>query len=153
MIKEAFSNLNCVVSDNLAKHIGEDGQVDATAFEIALNAYNRYQEDECDGADYVFSIHFQNDLLDLVKRGTTAHEIADMVASGFTMFHVGCNYPKPQPLSQMDVYRAIIGISDTLTNTALLLQNQCSDYSNFIDFFLFNEVMAETDLYALLTKQ
>lgn len=152
MVKEAFANLNCVVSDNLAAHIGEDGQVDATAFQIALNAYNRYQEDECDGCDYVFNICDKHDLLVLVNGGTTAQEIADMVSTGFTMFHVGYNYPKPQPLSQMDVYRSIIGISDTLTNTAMLLQNQCTDYSDFIDLFLFNEVMVETDLYSHLTK-
>jgi len=153
MVKEAFANLNCVVSDNLAAHIGENGKVDATAFRIALDAYNRYQEDECDGCDYVFNISNQDDLSVLVKCGTTAQEIADMVATGFTMFHVGYNYPKPQPLSQMDVCRAIIGISDALTNTAMLLQNQSSDYSKFLDFFLYDEVMKETDLYALLTKQ
>jgi hypothetical protein len=49
---------------------------DTHVIDIVLAAYNRYQEDECGGADYIFDITKKDDLLAVVKGGMTAEEIA-----------------------------------------------------------------------------
>ena len=43
--------------------------------DIVFDAYNRYQEDEKDGREYIFNLQNQKDLLCLVKGGATAEDI------------------------------------------------------------------------------
>lgn len=51
-------------------------QHDAEILGQVLNAYNRYQEDERDGADYIFDFNNPDDLKCMVSGGLTAQEIA-----------------------------------------------------------------------------
>lgn len=49
---------------------------DTKVIEMVLAAYNRYQEDERDGVDYLFDITNQNDLKCMVEGGLNVTEIA-----------------------------------------------------------------------------
>ena len=49
---------------------------DTKVIEMVLAAYNRYQEDEHDGVDYLFDITNQNDLKCMVEGGLNVAEIA-----------------------------------------------------------------------------
>jgi hypothetical protein len=66
--------------------------------DMFLNVYNRWQEDEHNGVDYIFNINNPDDLIDCIKGGLTADEIANFVdgtkdwsfATPYFLF--GCNH-------------------------------------------------------------
>lgn len=47
--------------------------------DMFLKAYNRWQEDEHNGVDYIFNINNPNDLINCIKGGLTADDIANFV--------------------------------------------------------------------------
>ena len=51
-------------------------------FNMLLLAYNRWQEDEHSGVDYIFNINNPDDLIDCIKGGLTADEIAKVLNAG-----------------------------------------------------------------------
>lgn len=54
-------------------------------FRMLLNAYNRYQEDEKDGVDYLFNLQSHEDLEHCVKCGMVASEINQLWVEGCDM--------------------------------------------------------------------
>lgn len=44
-----------------------------------LKVYNRYQEDECDGVDYLFSISSNEDVMTCLKGGMTINELHSLL--------------------------------------------------------------------------
>lgn len=67
-----------------------------------LYAHNRYQEDMCDGVDYVFSLSRQEDLVCCVEGGLTAADIVGLFAenTGTDYFLFGQNYPRPKRITR-----------------------------------------------------
>ena len=59
-----------LIHDMNCEQIGDDTAI------LVLNAYNRYQEEERDGVDYIFDIRKGEDLKCCIDGGMTAHEIA-----------------------------------------------------------------------------
>lgn len=76
-----------------------------------LKAHNRYQEDECDGVDYIFDLRSPEDLIDCIKGGLTARELAALEftqfcgedAPGTDYFLFGQNYGRPKRLSRVQL--------------------------------------------------
>ena len=59
---------------------------------LIFKAYNRMQEDETDGTDYIFDLNKQKDLVCCIKGGLTAEEIAILYNLGETKyFHFNAN--------------------------------------------------------------
>ena len=52
-------------------------------FGDALKAFNTYQEQECDGANYIFDLRDKEDLICCIKGGMTAKEIAKLWQNSF----------------------------------------------------------------------
>lgn len=71
--------------------------------EMVLEAYNRFQEDEKGGVDYLFDINNQDDLKCCVEGGMTAAEIADLYDQSKVnmtpLFYFGANYKTPQQIA------------------------------------------------------
>ena len=64
-----------------------------------FRAYNRYQEDERDGVDYIFDLSNKDDLVHLVKCGLSANEIYEAYSKShnttYTFYginHQGINF-------------------------------------------------------------
>lgn len=51
---------------------------DSALMWLFLDAYNRYQEDECDGVNYIFDINKKEDLKCCIDGGLSVAEISDM---------------------------------------------------------------------------
>lgn len=90
--------------------------------DMFLKVYNRWQEDEHNGVDYIFNINNPNDLIDCIKGGLTADEIANFVNStkAWTSetpkyFLFGCNH-KLQPLSKGHIYNLIYNNLDDIVD-------------------------------------
>lgn len=89
--------------------------------DMFLKAYNRWQEDEHNGVDYIFNINNPDDLIDCIKGGLTADEIAEFVNSikgwaySIPNFLFGCNH-KLQPLGKLKIVNLIIDNLDDIVD-------------------------------------
>jgi hypothetical protein len=88
-----------------------------------LNAYNVQEEQDHDGADYLFNFENQKDLECVVRGGMTAYEIATLVnkynsiSSSTTYFLFGANYDKPYLLTRNELLERIAqSASDIVDN-------------------------------------
>jgi hypothetical protein len=85
-------------------------------FNMLLLAYNRWQEDEHSGVDYIFNINNPDDLIDCIKGGLTADEIGNFVRVYVTPnFLFGCNH-KLTPLSKTKIIKLIIDNLDDIVD-------------------------------------
>lgn len=138
-----------IVRDNMAKAIKRCRsdkritEIEADAFKIALRAYNRFQEDNRDGVDYIFNIYENEDLIAMLQGGINCETIAKMVSSGFCFFHYGANYPTtPTPLSSDDAYFEIYRNCDELVKQVVIYQSYYYEYADF-----FNKFFSENMIY------
>lgn len=75
---------------------------------LVLNAYNRYQEDERDGVDYIFNINKAEDLKCCIDGGMTANEISwvftesQKTAKNTPYFMFGQNHKQPEMIETWD---------------------------------------------------
>lgn len=84
--------------------------------DMFLKAYNRWQEDEHNGVDYIFNINNPDDLIDCIKGGLTADEIGNFVRVYVTPnFLFGCNH-KLTPLSKPKIVKFIIDNLDDIVD-------------------------------------
>lgn len=85
-------------------------------FYEVFSAYNRYQEDERDGVDYIFDLNNKEDLICAINGGLTTAEIVCLWRNNAepTYFLFGCNHPKPNPMSVNDVKNTLVGHLDEL---------------------------------------
>ena len=89
--------------------------------DMFLKAYNRWQEDEHNGVDYIFNNNNPDDLIDCIKGGLTADEIAEFVnnikgwANEIPNFLFGCNH-KLTPLSKSKIVNLIIDNLDDIVD-------------------------------------
>lgn len=89
--------------------------------DMFLKAYNRWQEDEHNGVDYIFNINNPDDLIDCIKGGLTADAIAEFVndtkgwANETPNFLFGCNY-NLQPLSNEHILNLIYNNLDDIVD-------------------------------------
>lgn len=88
---------------------------------MLILAYNRWQEDEHSGVDYIFNINNPDDLIDCIKGGLTADAIAEFVndtkgwANETPNFLFGCNH-KLTPLSKSKIVNLIIDNLDDIVD-------------------------------------
>lgn len=88
---------------------------------MLILAYNRWQEDEHNGVDYIFDINNPDDLIDCIKGGLTSVEITNFVNSinGWVNitpnFLFGCNH-KLTPLSKPKIVKLIIDNLDDIVD-------------------------------------
>ena len=98
---------------------------------IVLNAFNRYQESERDGVDYLFYINNTDDVKCCIEGGMTTKEIAE-VYNGYKdgrntgYFFFGQNYNRAKPIKTRDE------LIDLLIGTLhdVLLYVVCYPYRN-----------------------
>lgn len=95
-----------VITNSLSK------ETNTMALGMLLKAYNRYQEDERDGVDYIFNQHNIDDMSYCLKGGMTAQEIADLFNETFLKmtpyFYFGVNHKTPKPIKDYTELRAQI---------------------------------------------
>ena len=81
---------------------------------LVLGAYNRYQEDEKDGANYLFDINNGNDLKCCIDGGMKAEEISwlykecNKSAESTPYFMFGANHEKAETIETWDALKAYL---------------------------------------------
>lgn len=139
---------------NLKNHIIEEIIADfdennAKAIELVINAYNRYQEDERDGVDYLFNINYKYDLKCCVEGGLTASEIArlyDETTQGATpLFLFGVNYERPKQITNWEEAKKILlGIIDEVL-LHMVVYHTTDGYKELYNYYVTDYIL-DTDL-------
>lgn len=106
---------------------------DTDIFNLVLDVYNKYQESERDGADYIFDLNKKEDLIVCIKGGLTARMIQELVNNlddGFTQyFYFGYNYPTPISIKFKDLKTNLYNYLDEIVDyiIAYPFDNACRD--------------------------
>lgn len=141
-IKAAFDTLIEFVGENVEKAFAakEVGKV-----MIALDAYNRFEEEERDGVDYIFHIRSRNDIATCVNGGMTARDIHDLVEKDTEMFMFGENHPTPERVDNEMLRGIIMYCIGNIVTTAFIDDNK--GYDSFIDAFLRQPMVEDNELF------
>ena len=106
--------------------------------QLVLAAYNRYQEDEHDGDQYIFDINNADDLKCCVDGGLTANEIYDMVKLNCKYFTFG----RPTfTIIGMDELRDLLsGYLEDVVWCALMYVSRCEEYAALYEHYVTESV-------------
>ena len=145
-------NFNSIV-EILKRRIAHDLRNDNTngVLDMVLNAYNRFQEDERDGVDYIFDITKQNDLKCMVDRGSNVTEIAwawnKAQKSGITpYFHFGCKYKGLESLGTLkDLKRYLISWLPIFIPYVIMYVTRCTEYQAIYEHYITEYLENEPD--------
>ena len=100
-----------LIHDMNCEQIGNDTAI------LVLNAYNRYQEEERDGVDYIFDIRKGEDLKCCIDGGMTAHEISCIneectrTAKSTPYFMFGQNHRTAEVIPTWEQLKRVLGVS------------------------------------------
>lgn len=100
-----------LIHDMNCEQIGDDTAI------LVLNAYNRYQEYERDGVDYIFDIRKGEDLKCCIDGGMTAQEIASLneectrTEKRTPYFMFGQNHETAEVIPTWEQLKRILGVS------------------------------------------
>lgn len=100
-----------LIHDMNCEQIGDDTAI------LVLNAYNRYQEEERDGVDYIFDIRKGEDLKCCIDGGMTAHEISCIneectrTAKSTPYFMFGQNHRTAEVIPTWEQLKRVLGVS------------------------------------------
>ena len=134
-------NFNSIV-EIIKRRIAHDLRNGNGALDMVLNAYNRFQEDERDGVDYIFDLVKQNDLKRLVNEGLCATEIALAMRKVekeklSTFFHFGCNYNGLNALGTLaDLKRNLISWLDEFLPYVIMYVTRCTEYQAIYEHYI-----------------
>ena len=136
-------NFNSIV-EIMKRRIAHDLRNDNTncVLGMVLNAYNRFQEDERDGVDYIFDITKQNDLKCMVDGGLNVTEIAwawnKIKKEGISScFHFGCNYGGLEALGTLaDLKRNLISWLDEFLPFVIMYVTRCTEYQALYEHYI-----------------
>ena len=101
-----------------------------------LNAYNRFQEDERDGVDYIFDINKNEDLVCCANGGMTADEIARMVNASISKFMFGVNYRHPVHLGHAEIVRVLRDNAENIAEYTIRYCGRCEEYCTLYELYI-----------------
>lgn len=132
-MKETFDKLLEIIKNRIEKEIKWSDDM----LYAVLCAYNKWQEDERDGVDYIFNIDNNKDLECCVRGGMSATDIAWLVdkfkSCHSNYFLFGNNHQTPEPFASKEELVKYISYS----------------IADFLPYVFF-EPSAYTELYDLL---
>lgn len=123
------------------------------ALPLVLRAYNAFEENERDGADYIFDLNNRDDLKCCIYGGLTSQEIAnvynEMVRVGSTpYFFFGYNHEKPELIYSMDTLISVLesNLGDVLRNI-ICFPNACDAYKRIWEEYISHELVTYFGIY------
>jgi hypothetical protein len=147
-MEQNFKNIIEIIKPRIARDIKTDDK----ALEMVLAAYNRMQDDERNGVDYIFDITNQEDLQYLVTNcGLCVNEIAylwNRVQSEKDLlpyFLYGENYTNPHMIGTLkDLQRNMIAWLDELLPFVFKYVTRCEEYQAIYEEYV-TEYLEKTD--------
>lgn len=129
--------------DNLIKMVA-DRLVRGQRFDLLLAAYNRWQEDERDGVDYLFNVTNSEDVICCLKGGLTMEQLRTMLneyeANGIEYFYFGCNHPTPTMVTLEKVISQLTANADEIVKYAIAYPS-VDEYKAIYELFITEEII------------
>lgn len=127
-MKELFEQLVQKVKVNFIEIVRNAFNAnDVVMINCLLNVYNTFQDEERNGADYIFDFKDNDDLVTCFNGGLTAEELAELVAKynckkeedKTTKFLFGYNHETPLLLTHSALKNTIIGLATEIVECML----------------------------------
>lgn len=126
-MKKCLEKMAKHISENVFTKIVENAITndDGISIQLAIDAYNAYQENERDGVDYIFDLDDTHDLRTCISGGLTAKEISGLynesLCEGFTKFFMfGVNHTKPIILTKYELKAALSGMAEEIITNMIM---------------------------------
>lgn len=107
-----------------------------------LNAYNRWQEEEKGGVDYIFNIDNQDDLISCVNGGMTSNDIVRLKNNSVTYFLFGINHLDATPMNNDDIINTLVGTLDELLDY-IIAYPHITEYYEVYSYYITNSIFEE----------
>ena len=111
--------------------------------DMVLNAYNRYQEDERDGVDYIFDIRKGEDLKCCIDGGMTAHDISRIneectsTAKSTPYFMFGANHETAEVIPTWEQLKQVLCVSlHEVISCVLMYVTRCTEYQALYEHYI-----------------
>lgn len=105
---------------------------------ILLNAYNRYQEDERDGVDYIFNINKREDSACVINGGMSIEELYNLQreckGEGTNYYMFGHSHETAELISIIGIGNAIKAVSDEMAK-CIIKYRGTEEYDRLYTFF------------------
>ena len=145
-LQEIINNIVSGIKSDLSSD-NEDKK--EKAFNIALKAYNAYQDNERNGVDYIFDANNVEDCKTLAKCGTTLKEYHDAVMASeikSDYFFCGVNHPEIVFLSKTTMFAQIwANLEDVIKHA--MVQPYIDGYNqlfhNYISYILYEKLILD----------
>lgn len=115
-------------------------------FDKLFKAYNKYQEDECSGSNYIFNVNCQEDLICCIKGGLGRSELQALLnecsEKNCDYFLFGENYPTATLIT--DVWTAIASNALELA-TCVVAYPDCETYYALYCMYVTDAILNECD--------
>ena len=145
-LQEIINNIVSGIKSDLSSD-NEDKK--EKAFNIALKAYNAYQDNERNSVDYIFDANNVEDCKALAKVGTTLKEFHDAVMTSeikSDYFFCGENYPQITFLSKTKMFAQIWGNLEDVIKHAMIqpyLDGYNQLFHNYISYILYEKLILD----------
>lgn len=126
-MKECLEKMAKHISENVFAKLVENAisNDDGINIQLAIDAYNSYQENERDGVDYIFDLDDTQDLRNCICGGLTAKEISGLynesLCDGYTKFFMfGVNHSKPVIVTKYALKSVLLGMAEEIIANMIL---------------------------------
>lgn len=116
-MKKEFESVKAKLKNDIISSLNN---VDVLTLAMIVDAYNRWNEDEKDGVDYIFNIGKPEDLICCIEGGMTAIEIANLYNAKVIMFMFGQNRETPEPLTYLDLKTLLTDNMDSIIDNVII---------------------------------
>ena len=139
MSKSIFST----TIDNLIQMVA-DRLVNGKRFDLLLAAYNRMQDDERNGVDYLFNVTNSADVICCLQGGLTMEQLRTMLneyeATGIEYCYFGCNHPTPTMVTLEKVISQLTANADEIVKYAIAYPS-VDEYKAIYELFITEEII------------
>jgi len=113
-------------------------------FDLLFAAYNRMQEDERDGVDYLFSVTKPEDVICCLQNGLTIEQLRTMLDEnrneGIEYFYFGANHPTPTMLTLEKVMSQLTANAVDIVKYAIAYPS-VEEYKAIYELFITEEII------------
>ena len=131
-MKKEFEPVKEKLKNDIISSLNND---DVLTMAIVVNAYNRWNEDEKDGVDYIFNIGKPEDLICCIEGGMTAIDIANLYNAKVTKFMFGQNRETPEPLTFLDLKTLLTDNMDSIIDNVITYPN-IKEYGTIYEYYI-----------------
>lgn len=121
-----------------------DKLVRGQRFDLLLAAYNRWQEDERGGADYLFNIEKPEDVICCLQGGLTIkqlHSLLDVNENdGLSHFYFGVNHSTPTMVTTKQLVSILTTNADEIIKYAIAYPS-VDEYKAIYELFITEEII------------